>query len=336
MIVRAALVLLGCFVAGVANAAPVPYMRGEQFADSPRNWKPTYSTQFYGWEPTRVTGGTGAAGGILRPVRYFNRYADVFLGGALDRNMPFSASGRVALLRASGRPPFVTTAYVGHFSQRFNRYVQCVGIAFNGAGEGAVECQAVLEFSDGTAYVGAPFVLPVSRAGNPLKWSYEWNPTGGKRGNGRLVAKVNGIASILDVPEGETGTFSLDAFGLFQPYFGEPNSNSFLQMYIGGLAYTAFIGDAPVVKIRGPRTIRTTESTIDLRGGASVSMGNRIVKVRYRIHRGGKPTRYRNAEGDRKWSASVRVPKGSSRIEVLARSDSGLAGTSEVTVRRAP
>lgn len=334
MTVRAALVLLGLLVVNEAKSAGTLYMRGEQFAESPRNWKQTYSTQFYGWEPTRVTGGTGAAGGILRPVRYFNRYADVFLGGVLGRDTAFSASGRVALQRASGRPPFVTTAYVGHFSQRFNRYVQCVGIAFNGAGEGIVECQAALQFSDGTAYVGAPFTLPVSRGAESLKWSYEWDPTGGKPGNGRLTAKVNGIASILDLPGGETGTFSLDALGLFQPYFGEPNSNSFLQMYIGDLAYTAFTGTPPEVKIRGPRTIRTSDSTVDLRGGAQVSMGNRIVKVRYRVHRSGKPTRYRNAKGDRKWSASVRVPKGTSRIEVLARSDSGLAGTSEVKVRR--
>lgn len=335
MISRATIVVFGCLLTSAVHAAPDLYVRGEQFAEPPRNWRQTFPTQFYGWEPTNVTGGRGAAGGLLLPTRYLNRYADLFLNGALDRNMPFSSGGQVALLRASGRPPFITTAYVGHFSQRFNRYVNTVGVAFNGVGADVVECQAVIQFADGTAFVGESFQLALSRDARSMKWSCDWDPTGGKPGRGRLTVKVNGNPSIIDVPASADGRdFALDAFGIFQPYFGAPDSNSFLQMYIGGLAYTAFAGTPPVVKIRGPRRITTAQAVVDLRGATNVSMGNRVAKVRYRVHRAGKPTRYRNATGTDKWTAAIRVPRGNSRIEILARSDSGLVGTREVRVRR--
>lgn len=100
------------------------------------------------------------------------------------------------------------------------------------------------------------------------------------------------------------------------------------------MAYTAFIGQSPVVRVRGSKNIRTGGSTVDLKGTAKVAIGNRIKAVRYRIVRKGKARRYRNANGTTKWTASVRVPKGKSKIEVLARSDSGLGDTTEVRVRR--
>lgn len=319
---RAVFCSLVCLLTALPAHSAV-YQRGERFKTSPKNWKKSLSTLFYGQEVTGITGNKGAAGGIFQPIPRFNYYADLYLGGKFVRDSAVSANGRLVLQRISTVPPYDATIYIGHFARKkVGNIIQVVGIAMTGSG-GSVICEPVVEFTDGTAFVGESFSVPVAGPSRILEWSYSWNPQAGRFGYGQLEIQVENRTSQLDIPQPGLNLF-LDAFGIFQPPFNTVNAASFLQMYVGDVSYTAFVGNPPRLKVKGKRHLRTQDSTVTVRGRAKVDLGNRVKVVRYRVNRDGSKGRFKKAEGTDSWKARVRVPKGSSQIEILARSDSGL------------
>lgn len=333
MSLRVCLVLLSGWVVSSAGAQEV-YQRGENFNDEPANWEVRPLQQFYGYQRTTVTGGTAAAGGFLLPKQSLNYYADVFLNGALQRNDAVSASGRLALRRTSGEPPYRDTAYIGHFGRNDEPYLNSLGIALVGESATTLLASPVIQFADGNAYIGGSIRLTVSTA-DYVTWSYSWIPGGGTQGVGTLIVKIGDRSATLNLPKASEGSdFFLNSFGLYQPAFIAPNSNTFVELYIGKLAYTAFAGNTPTVRVKAPKRVTTSLATVTLRGTASVGKGNRIVTVRARVIRGGKAGSYRAAKGKTNWTVEVRVPPGASRVQIQVRTDSGRTRTVERRVTR--
>ncbi len=309
-------------------------IRFEGFADSPRNWRPSQPNLPFGFGNRDSFGTRGDAGGLFRPSSSFNYYADLFLNGSFNRATPLSASGEILIGQTSVNPPYAATTYVGHFSQSARPFVQVLGLAISGTGENPLTACAIIQFADGNAFVGKPFRVQA----NPdriLTWSYDWNPTGGAKGAGQLEVRVGSSRTTLTLSELSAGSdFSLDSFGLSQPPFQTPDSRSFLQLFVDSISYTANVGRAPSLRIRGPRTLRTTNETLTVRGNAKVGRGNQVVRVRYQLIRSGNPTRFRTANGTDQWKFETRVPRGASRIKVLARSDDGTSTTKTRRIRR--
>ena len=332
---RAILVLL-VFVMMDARAASATYSRSQNFATDPTNWRQSQKNLFYGYTRTMATGGKGAAGGLFIPSTVFNYYADIYLGGSLDRSTPISASGVLDLSQTSGQPAYTTSSYVGHFRQSLtSNFINFVGFAITGSTGNTVLATAVVEFSDGTAYAGSPVTLTIGQG--LVNWSYEWSPTGGITGQGTLSAEFGGATSFLRIPASAAGSnFGLNAFGLFQPPYSAPDGNSFLQMFVGNPAYTALPGNPPRLRVHGPSKIVTHSDVIGLSGTAQVQRGYSITAVRYRLIRNGKFGATRWARGTTNWTAAIHVPMGSSKIQIIARTDSGLTNVAERRVVRLP
>ncbi|MGC1481457.1 MAG: hypothetical protein WA771_13220 [Chthoniobacterales bacterium] len=327
--------LLSLSLSPAASAAT--YQRAENFAERPPNWRPSRANQTYGFSDTRVfrsTGGPGGAGGLFSPTRFFNYYGDTFLNGSFTRNQPLSASGRIALSRNSARPPYVGTTYVAHFAQSTRPFIQVVGMAISGSGTSSVNVCAIIQFANGQADVGKPVQVRLDQS-RTLSWSYDWNPNGGEQGLGVLTVRAGQAKATLSLDRSsDGGAFAVDSFGLFQPPFPSPNSNSFIQLFIGQVDYSAMVGNPPALRINAPRNIRARKSEIRVNGSARVAKGNRVVRVRYRLKEGNKSRRFRTADGTKRWSFQIRVPRGRSRLEVLARSDDGTVTTKTRTIRR--
>ncbi len=340
MIFRAALVLFTSALVGLSSAraaAVATYQRSENFQTAPKNWSHYHKNQFYGYESTGHTGGKGEAGGLFLPKPYYNYYADTYLNGSTTRSTPLSASGRLSLQRISSNPPYTNSTYICHFARGSNGFINTLGISLTGSGENVL-CRAILEFSEGTAYLGNSIVLPVV-AGSPfLNWTYTWDPSGGTQGFGALIVQVGGPTgpkSTVNLTKISAGLdFSVNSFGLFQPPFVAPNSNSFLKFDIGHLLYTARVGHSPKLKISAPKKITTTSSRIILTGTANATKGNRVTAVRYRVVKDGHPGAYHKAIGTSRWTADIRVPAGASRVEVLAAGDNGLSTLASRRVQR--
>jgi hypothetical protein len=326
---RLFLVLLGCVLANAQADAPATYQRRESFDSNPANWRQAVRGQYYGYAITKLTGGVGAAGGYFVPTTAFNFYGDLYLSGAFGRSNSFSASGKLALPRTSGTPPYVATAYLAHFSKNGGKFVQVVGIALTGSTPTSVIATPIIQFSNGAAYEGdAITVNTTTKDSGPLTWSYTWTPGGGVDGAGRLTISIGNATALLDLPSSSGGSnFSLDAFGLFQPPFSAPDSNTFLELYAGDVTYTAFPGKAPKLTVSAPKTITTSANPITITGTAKTHLGNKVASVRYRVIHNGKAGRLRSAKGTTSWTANVRLPGGVSTIEFIARSDSGLTKT---------
>jgi hypothetical protein len=335
MIVRAFLILLAVALPGV-QAATTTYQRGENFDTAPKNWTYFHPYQFYGFQSTSYTGGNGEAGGIFQPKTYYNYYADTYLNGSLRRSNRIAASGRLAIQRVSANPLYTNSTYICHFNRGSNGFINTVGIALTGYNDSNVLGTAILEFSDGTAFIGDSVGITVPSSGY-LEWSYTWDPNGGTQGFGSLTVRFGKTTSTINLTKTTAGLdFSLDAFGLFQPPFPAPNSNTFLQFEIGHLVYTALLGKAPTLNVHGPHKIKTTASSVVLSGAAKIPLGNRIQSVRYRVAHGGKVGKYRLASGTTQWSAKVKLPVGTSRIDVLATGDNGLTTTVSRKATRSP
>jgi hypothetical protein len=315
-------------------ASAQTYTRSEKFAESPSNWRPSRTGQLFGYDNRNFFGGRGCAGGLLQPTTFFNFYGDLFLNGALGRSTPLSASGQILISRTSGTPPYATTAYIAHFAQSANPFVQVLGLALSGAENDSLTACAIIQFADGNAFVGKPVRVRV----NPdriLNWSYEWDPTGGPKGAGQLRVSVGSAKTVLALDDRADGSdFALDSFGLFQPSFQQPDSRSFLELFIDDVSYTARVGRAPSLRIRGPRTLRTNDATLTIRGTTKVDLGSRVTRVRYQLIRNGRPTRFRTADGTAQWTLQTQIPRGTSRVKVLARSDDGTATTKTRRIRR--
>jgi hypothetical protein len=331
---RLFLVLLGCVLANAQADAPATYQRRESFDTSPSNWRQAVRGQYYGYAITKLTGGTAAAGGYFVPTTAFNFYGDLYLSGAFDRSNSFSASGKLALPRTSGTPPYVATAYLAHFSKNGGKFVQVVGIALTGSTPTSVVATPIIQFSNGAAYEGDPITVnTTTKASGPLAWSYTWTPGGGVDGAGRLTISIGSATALLDLPSSSSGSnFSLDAFGLFQPPFSAPDSNTFLELYAGDVSYTAFPGKAPKLRVVEPKNntpgeIIVGDGIVYFSGTAQTHLGNKVAAVRYRVIHNGKRGRWHSAKGTTSWTANVRVPSGISTVEFLARSDSGLTKT---------
>lgn len=332
---RAIFVLL-VFVVVDARAASATYSRSQNFAADPTNWRQSQKNLFYGYTRTTATGGKGAAGGLFIPSTVFNYYADIYLGGSLDRSTPISASGVLDLSQTSGQPAYTTSSYVGHFSQSLtSNAINFVGFAITGATGNTVLASAVVEFSDGTAYAGSPITLAIGQG--LVNWTYEWSPTDGVTGQGTLSVQFGGATSFLRIPASAAGlNFGLNAFGIFQPPYTAPDGNSFLQMFVGSPVYTALPGNPPRIRVHGPAKIVTQSGVIGLSGTAQVQRGYSITAVRYRIIRNGNLGAIRWARGTTNWTAAIHVPRGSSQIQIIARTDSGLTNVAERRVVRLP
>lgn len=327
------------FLIGGLTASTVladTYSRFQGFAEPPRNWQQTRPTQLYGWDTTTIAGGRGAGGGLLQPTTFFNFYGDTFLNGVLTRDVPVSAGGQIAVTRTSGQPPYAATAYIGHFAKSPEPYINVLGMAMFLGDDNTVEAAAIIQFADGKAYAGKSVSVKVSTT-RSLDWSYAWDPNGGPNGQGNLRVSLGGKGSSVNLVGDSRGSdLSLDTFGIFQPGFTSPDSRSFLQLFIGQTTYTANIGNPPVIKVRGAGTIRTRTAVANLTGRATVAPGNRVVRVRYRLLRRGSRSRFRTTVGTSNWKASVRVQRGASRVEILARSDDGTVATTQKRIRRLP
>ncbi len=322
MTIRAILLLLGLTLAN-AGADAGTYQRTQDFAVFPMNWRQSNPRQYFGYQPGGVTGGRGAAGGLFLPHAHFNFYADVFLGGALPNIRPISAQGRLTLKRVSAQPPYVTSAYIGHFGAPVGAYIDTVGIALTGTGEDFLTAAAIVEFSNGDAYRGRPINVPVGAG--IMDWSYAWDPAGGRNGTGSLRVQVGGLVSGLELPEDAAGSsFAVNAFGLFQPPFVSPRSNSFLWAYVGNLAYTAGVGEPPTLRVSGRRNSIVRAPDIFFHGSASVkAQGYELRSVRYRTVHNGATSAFHPARGLERWSVGIHLRPGLTRVQFLATSSGG-------------
>lgn len=324
MTFRAILVLLGSVLA-TAHAAPDTYQRAEAFQSPPKNWRYFNPNQGFGYFPTGDS--SGLAGGFFFPKTYTAYYADTSLKGAFHRSTPITATGRIRLDELSFDPNYTNSVYVAHFrmGSTNDMFVNILGMSLTGSNHGTVYCRPVVQFSNGNAYLGGTITLPVDS--KTVGWSYVWTPdTGG--GLGQLVVTIDAITSTLTLPASSSGLdYALDSFGLYQPAFVQPNSNSFLLFFIHKLGYTAFVGGPPSLHVKGPKNLSATSSQVNLAGTTHIGIGNRVTAVRYRVIRNKKAGRYKAATGIDNWSASVHVPTGSSSIEVTAVGDNGLTKT---------
>ncbi len=334
MIFRAPAFLLAASFLAATVAGAAPYQRSEDFGKRPNNWKQSPTGVTYGFRKTTLFGGTGAAGGLLRPTTFFNYFGDTFLNGAFDRSQALAASGEIVLQGLSGNPAYVSTTYIAHFAKSPGPFVQVIGLALSGTGKGNLVLCAIIQFADGQAVVGDPVGVPVGSE-RVLGWSYDWDPTGGPDGAGRLRVSVGGRVAVAVLDETTRGSnLSLDGFGIFQPPFNTPNSNSFLDLLISNVDYSANVGQAPRLRIQGPARRTITESVATIKGTAKVAKGNRVVRVRYRVIQGSEVGRFRTADGTERWKFQASFRRGNSRVQVLARSDDGTSTRKQRTIRR--
>ena len=336
MIRRATFVLLA-IATMVAHAASDTYLRQQDFTGGPpRNWGYFHPNQGFGFFPTNANG-DGVAGGFFFPKTYTSYYADKNLNGFFNRGTPLSASGTITLDELSFDPNYTNTVYIAHVRQGSTNgtFVNILGISLTGNNQGDILCAPIIQFSDGSAFLGSALKIPVNSI--PMNWSYTWDPSGGAQSLGLLTVTMGDATTTLTMGRLSGGIdYTLDSFGLYQPAFVQPNSNSYVTLFIDDLSYTAFNGPAPKLRIKSPQRITASASSITISGTAKVAIGNRIKAVRYRIVRNGKIGRYRNAAGNEKWTATVRVPVGTSRLDIRAVSDSGLATEAHRTVVRTP
>jgi hypothetical protein len=336
MIRRALLVLVT--VAATASAGTGIYQRTEAFPDGPPgNWRYYHPNQGFGFFPTDATG-AGEAGGFFFPKTFTAYYADTVLNGAFSRGTPLSANGTIRLDEVSFMPSYGNSVYVAHFHKGNTNgtFVNILGISLTGNEGGAILCAPVVQFSNGRAFLGRAIKLPVNST--PLNWSYTWNPTGGKFQLGELTVTIGDATSTL-VLNRLSGSldYTLDSFGLYQPAFVEPDSSSYFVFFIDKLHYTARVGPAPKISIKGPKSIRTSTSSVTIRGTTdAVSAGNHVTAVRYRVIHDGKTGRYKTANGTANWNVTITVPRGKSTVEFKAISDSGRHTERSRTVNRTP
>ncbi len=334
MTFRAILVLLGCALAA-AHAASDTYQRFEAFDSAPKNWRYFNPNQGYGYFPTSDS--SGEAGGFFFPKTYTSYYADTSLNGTFHRSTPIRADGFITLNELSFDPNYTNTAYVAHFRKGSTKdmFVNILGISLTGDNHGNVLCAPIVQFSNGDAFLGKAFSLQVNA--KLRHWSYTWDPTGGAGQLGLLTITIGKYTSTLTLGVATQGLdYSLDSFGLYQPAFAQPNSNSFFTFFISQPGYTAFVGSGPTIKVKGPKNIVATASPVALAGTTHIPIGNRVTIVRYRVVHAGKTRHSKKATGTSHWTAKVKVPAGSSRIEVTAYGDNGLTKTISRNVSRAP
>lgn len=319
---RLFLVLLGCLAANVHADTAATYQRTESFGVQPQNWRVNVRGLDYGYLTTKIAGGTGAAGGHFVPTTAFNYYADIFLGGALFRTTPLSASGQFVPRHVTSQPLYVATTYIGHFGHLLDGFINVIGIALTGADASTIIATPIVQFSNGQAYQGDPISITLGDA--LVNWSYKWTPGGGADGQGELVITVGGVSSTLDLDSSTVGyVCSLDSYGLFQPPFSAPDSSTFLELYEGATSYTAYTGNPPKLRVNAPKTITTSAAIVTLTGTTSIKTGYKVKAVRYRVIHNGRISSPRSAKGTASWTTNIHVPSGSSRIQIIARSDSG-------------
>jgi hypothetical protein len=336
MIFRATLVFLSLALVAV-HAATDTYQRSEAFSDGPpKNWRTFHLNQGFGFFPTGANG-SGEAGGFFFPKTYTAYYADTALNGFFNRGTPLSAGGTIRLDELSFDPNYTNTVYIAHFRKGSTKemFVNIVGISLTGNNQGAILCAPIVQFSNGRAFVGNAIKLPVDSISTA--WSYEWDPTAGGNSLGQLKVTIGTQTSTLTLNRLSGGIdYTVDSFGLYQPAFKAPNSNSYFTFFIDKLGYTAFAGPAPKIKIKGPKNLTTSTSKVTVTGTTEASLGNRVDAVRYRVIHDGKIGNYKKADGISRWNATVTVPSGTSTIEFKAVGDNGRNDVKRRTVTRTP
>jgi len=334
MTFRAILVLLGCVLAG-AHAASDTYQRFEAFQTPPKNWRYFNPNQGFGYFPT---GGTdGEAGGFFFPKTYTAYYADTSLNGTFHRGTPITAGGKIRLDEISFDPNYTNSVYIAHFRKGSTKsmFVNIIGMALTGTNQSTIDIAPIVQFSNGNAFVGRSIEVPVDSKVHD--WSYTWTPTGGADGIGILDITIDTDTVSLTMGMSSAGLdYSIDSFGLYQPAFSAPNSNSYFVVFTKKLGYTAFVGSAPKIHVKGPKNIQASSSPVALAGTTHTTIGNRVTAVRYRVIHNGKTSRYKAASGTDRWTANVHVSSGSSRIEITAYGDNGLKTTAVRNVTRNP
>lgn len=334
MIFRAFAFLAIVFIFAATGAGAATYQRSQDFGETPSNWKQSPSGVSYGFRKTTLFEGAGGAGGLVRPTKFLNYYGDTFLSGSFSRRQALAASGEIVLQNISGNPAYVSTTYLAHFAQTAGPFVQVIGLGLSGTGKGNLVLCAIIQFADGKAVVGDPVGVPVGSE-RVLSWSYDWDPTGGPAGAGSLRVKVGDRVAVAVLDETTLGSdLSLDGFGIFQPPFNQPNSNSFLDLLISNVDYSANVGQAPRLRIQGPARQSVSQPVATIKGTAKVAKGNRVVRVRYRVIQGSNVGRFRTADGTKRWEFQVSLRRGNSRVQVLARSDDGTSTRKQRTIRR--
>jgi len=325
MIRRALLALAALAV--MARADTGIYQRFQPFNDGPpRNWRYLHPNQGFGFFPTNASG-AGEAGGFFFPKTFTAYYADTVLNGTFGRGTPLSASGTIRLDEVSFNPGYTTSVYVGHVRKGDTNtdglFVNIVGMALTGTDGSAILVSPVVQFSDGSAFLGDSIKLPVNSV--PATWSYQWSPGAGTFGLGTLTVTIDDQSSTLVLDRSSGGLdYTLNAFGLYQPAFTSPNSSSYFTFFIDKLHYTAFDGPAPKMTVKGPERVVTPSSPVAFTGTTdAVSLGNTVTLVRYRVTHNGRTGRYKAATGTTRWTAEVTVPRGTSTIEFQAVGDNG-------------
>ncbi len=199
----------------------------------------------YGFSNTNFAGGLpGEAGGT------FNRddigpgyYADVNLGGTLDRNDHIQASGLLDITNISAA--FNGGFFAAHFNTSVPGGVGAIGLVVLELSTSSVRARAAIQFSDGSFYSGGNIVL----TGFPnidRNWSYVFDPSGGADGVGRLELTIDGPGggtSVVELTNADAGkNFALDAFGIIDASgSGAPQPGNTITAYIDNVAYTAVV-----------------------------------------------------------------------------------------------
>lgn len=212
--------------------------------------------QMYGYSATSNTTGllpVGEIGGRLARGGQVSFYADTSIGGPHDRSKAFAASGRLNVTIISRSPPFDGSVFVGHFDKSLvdqethNQFDGHIGfnLTENGQSSSSLVVRAFISFPNEIFVAGNPLYisqLPNSRR----QWSYQWDPTGGAAGVGRLTVTIDG-------PGGGTSTvelnsthanmnFSLDAFGVSCPKMTRADGDRHIYAYFDDLTYSALGG----------------------------------------------------------------------------------------------
>ncbi|MEO2023345.1 MAG: hypothetical protein ABGX05_16100, partial [Pirellulaceae bacterium] len=185
------------------------------------------------WADTNVAGGDkGEIGGRFSNDGGSRFFADTRLQGVmLDDHL--IASGKLKLAGKSGTN-FAGSLTLGHFNTgRLTPRSLAVGIAFNGSGADIrwnARLGDQLATSNSTLSSGA------------VDWSYQWDPTGGTPGNGKLTVTVGAVTQSLEVSAARNSFDgqSLDAFGFAwaEDKTVTDDENIYIDLWIDNAKYT--------------------------------------------------------------------------------------------------
>jgi M6 family metalloprotease-like protein len=195
---------------------------------------------------------SSALGETADPISY---YADPHLGGTLTLDDPIHADGELIVTAIDD---FDGSVEIGFFNRadaeaHLNRNLLSLRVLEPSSRQGTdgIRIIAEIALANGTLVFGTPVNTPDGlEVGVPYTWNYDYDPTGGTGGQGRLDVEVfaDGVSlgtSTVELSAAHRGIgASLDAFGLHNGG-GTVKSNNpnTVTLYIDNVTYTRVAGN---------------------------------------------------------------------------------------------